>query len=244
MLHQAPPAIVSPAPSPGPASSPGASPSAAARGAAIAAVRPWGTPAWLAQHERFVACARGGGIDVIFIGDSIAAFFPVRGAATWNSTIAPLGHIADFGIEGDRTQFVLWRVLHGELDGSGARAVVLHVGTNNLATARPDAIADGIAEIVAAIRARLPETTIVLDAILPRGAPNDPARARAAAVNARIAALADGEHVRWLDVGAAFVQPDGTIPPELMPDGLHPAEAGYEIWGAALAPLLREALGK
>jgi len=180
----------------------------------------------------------------VFLGDSIAAFFPTRGASAWDETIAPLGAVADFGIEGDRTQFVLWRVLHGELDGSGARAVVLMVGTNNLASATPRAIADGIAAIVRALRSRVPNATVVLDALLPRGGPDDPARARAAAVNALIEPLADGEHVRWLDVGPAFVQQDGTIAPELMPDALHPSEEGYEIWAAALAPLLRDVLGK
>ncbi|HZO92713.1 MAG TPA: GDSL-type esterase/lipase family protein [Candidatus Baltobacteraceae bacterium] len=235
--------IASPAPSSPLPSSAAPSP-APARGPAIPAIRPWGTAAWLAQHERFSACAHEGGIDAIFLGDSIAAFFPVRGAGVWSREIAPLGNIVDFGIEGDRTQFVLWRVLHGELDGSGARAVVLMVGTNNLAVATPDAIARGIAAIVAAIRERLPDACVLVSGILPRGAPDDPRRAKADAVNARIAALADGDRVRYVDAGAGFVAPDGTIPSALMPDGLHPSEAGYEVWAAALAPALRELLGK
>ncbi len=213
-------------------------------GPAIAAPRPWGTATWLALHERFVARARQGDVDVLFLGDSISAFFPVAGADAWDRAIAPLGSVVDFGIEGDRTQFVLWRVLHGELDGSNARVVVLMIGTNNLAAATPDSVAGGIAAIVGAIRARLPDAVVVLNAILPRGAPDDPVRAKIAAVNARIATLADETHVRWLDAGPAFLEPDGTLVPGAMRDGLHPAEAGYEIWAAALAPLLRAALGK
>ncbi len=208
------------------------------------APRPWGTPAWLALHEQFVARARRGDVDVLFLGDSISAFFPDAGAEAWEREIVPLGNVVDFGIEGDRTQFVLWRVLHGELDGTNARVVVLMVGTNNLAASPPDAVAGGIAAIVDAIRARLPNAVVILNAILPRGAPDDPVREKLAAVNARIAALADGTHVRWLDAGPSFLEPDGTLVPGAMRDGLHPAEPGYELWAAALAPLLRDALGK
>jgi lysophospholipase L1-like esterase len=243
-----PPVTLSPAPSPpapgtaAPEPSPSALPGRG--GPAVPEPRPWATAAWLQQHDAFLARACEGPIDVVFLGDSIAAFFPTRGADAWSSEIAPLGDVADFGIVGDRTQFVLWRVLHGELDPTGARAVVLMVGTNNLAAAPPAAVASGIAAIVAAVRARLPDAVVIVEAILPRGAPGNPLREKAAAVNARVAALADGVHVRWLDVGPQFLAPDGTIPPGLMPDGLHPSEAGYEIWAAALAPLLREVLGK
>ncbi len=233
----APPAVVSPAPS----FSPSPSPSPLA-GPWIAAQRPYGTAAWRARHDGFVARARAGGLDIVFLGDSITDFFATRGAEPWDREIAPLGSVADFGISGDRTQWLLWRVQHGELDGSGARVVVLMIGTNNLAAATPADVARGVAAVVAAVRERLPDATVVLNALLPRGAPDDPLRAKLADVNARIQPLADGSRVRWLDVGPAFLAPDGTIPPALMPDGLHPSAAGYELWAAGLRPLLEGAL--
>jgi lysophospholipase L1-like esterase len=228
-----PPPIVSPAPSPAPAA-----------GAWIAAPRPWSTDAWLAKHDTFVARAHQGGIDVLFVGDSIVAFFATRGASVWGREIAPLGSVVDFGIEGDRTQFVLWRARNGELDGSSARVVVLMVGTNNLATATPENIARGVAAIVDTVREKLPNAIVVLNAILPRGTPDDPARPKLADVNARLAALADGTHVRWLDAGSGFVDATGAIDPALMPDRLHPSPAGYEVWAAALRPVLLESLSK
>ncbi len=234
-MQTPPPAVVQPAPAP--------SPSPAA-GAWIATPRPWGTPAWMAQHDAFVARARQGGVDVLFLGDSITHLFASRAPDVWDAEIAPLGNVANFGIDGDRTQFVLWRAENGELDGSGARVVVLMIGTNNLATATPDDVARGIAAIVGVVRAKLPDAIVVLNAILPRGAPDDPARARLAAVNARIAALADGDRVRWLDAGAGFLDANGAIDPALMPDGLHPSAAGYEVWAAALRPALLAALAK
>ena len=244
-LPPAPPAIVSPSPSPLPSPGPSALPSPApAAGPWIATARPWSTKAWLAQHDAFVARAQQGNVDVLFIGDSITRFFETRAPDVWNAQIAPLGTVVDFGIEGDRTQFVLWRVQHGELDGTDTRVVVLMIGTNNLATATPENVARGVGAIVGTVREKLPNATVVLNALLPRGNPADAVRAKLTEVNARIAALADGTHVRWLDAGPAFVDGDGSIRLELMPDRLHPSPAGYEAWAAALRPVLGELLAR
>jgi lysophospholipase L1-like esterase len=229
IVQPAPPAIVSPAPQ---------------ASAWIPAPRSWSQAAWLARHDAFVAQAQTGPIDVLFLGDSITDYFPTRGAEVWQHEIEPLGNVADFGIEGDRTQFVLWRAQHGELDGTQARVVVLMIGTNNLASASPENIARGVAAIVETVREKLPDTVVVLNAILPRGLADSPARAAAADTNARIHALADGTHVRWLDAGAGFLDPAGNIDPALMPDLLHPSATGYGIWAAALRPVLFDALGK
>ena len=210
----------------------------------IAAPRPWSKDKWLAQHAAFVARAKQGGIDVIFLGDSITENFATRGKDAWQSEIASLGDVADFGIGGDRTQFVLWRAQHGELAGSDARVVVLMIGTNNLASATPRNIAGGVAAIVSAVKAALPHATIVLNAILPRGDRDDPLRAKVADVNARIATLANGRTIRWLDAGAGFVDAGGNPRPELMPDKLHPSAAGYDVWAAALRPVLLDALSR
>jgi lysophospholipase L1-like esterase len=228
------PADLPPSPPPLAAPSPG--------GAWIAAPRPWAQDTWRAQHDAFVARAAQGGIDVLFLGDSITAFFPTRGAEVWNRAIVPLGSVANFGIEGDRTQFVLWRVQHGELEGSQARVVVIMAGTNNLEAATAVEIARGLAAIVDEVRARLPNAVVLLNALLPRGTADDPLRAKIADVNARIARLADGDRVRWIDAGPGFVDADGGIRPLLMPDGLHPVAAGYEVWATALRPAIAAAL--
>jgi len=198
--------------------------------------RPWATPQFLAQHDAFVARAQRGGIDVLFLGDSITENFATRGKAVWDREIVPLGNVADFGIGGDRTQFVLWRAQHGELAGSGARVVVLMVGTNNLATATPRTSHAVSARIVDTVRMALPGATIVLNALFPRGDRDDPLRAKLADVNARLAGLADGARVRYVDAGAGFLDADGDVRPELMPDKLHPSAAGYEVWAEALRP--------
>jgi lysophospholipase L1-like esterase len=228
-VHPAPPpAIVTPAGAPW-----------------IAAPRPgMNADDWQARHRAFVARAARGGIDVLFLGDSITELFPAEGKNAWDRAIAPLGTVEDFGISGDRTEWLLWRVRNGELDRTNARAVVLMIGTNDLPTATPAGIARGVSAIVATVRAKLPRAVVVLNAILPRGEPDDPLRAKATGVNARIAALAGGKHVRWLDAGPGFVDAAGRIKPGLMPDGLHPSGHGYEVWATALRPVLRDALSK
>ena len=210
----------------------------------IAVARPWGAATWLAQHDAFVTRARQGGIDVLFLGDSITENFATRGADVWNREIAPLGNVVDFGIGGDRTQFVLWRAQHGELAGSGARVVVLMVGTNNLATATPQNVVRGVSAIVDTVRAELPNAIVIVNALLPRGAAGDPARAKIAEVNARLAGLADGARVRYVNASSGFVDAAGEVRPELMPDDLHPSAAGYEVWAAALRPVLLEVLSR
>jgi len=202
---------------------------------------------WVKRHEGFVAQAKQGGIDILFMGDSITDFWRNRGSNVWNKYYAPR-HAANFGISGDRTQHVLWRMDNGELDGIKPKVVVLMIGTNNTGKERnsdkirntvPEAIA-GVEAVVADIRARLPDSKILLLAIFPRGTMDDPQRAQVALINTVIARLDDGKMVRYLDINANFLESDGTLPKSVMPDLLHPNEHGYQIWADAMEPTLDE----
>lgn len=206
---------------------------------------------WLKRHTNFVAQAKAGGIDVLFMGDSITDFWRNRGVNVWNKYYAPL-HAADFGISGDRTQHVLWRMDHGELDGIHPKVVVLMIGTNNTGREKsrdhkirntvPETIA-GVQAVVADIRQRLPDSKILLLGIFPRGATlDDPQRAQVALINTVIAKLDDGRMIHYLDIGSHFLESDGTLPRSIMPDELHPSERGYQIWADAMNPTLDEML--
>jgi lysophospholipase L1-like esterase len=118
------------------------------------------------------------------------------------------------------------------------------IGTNNLDTETSESIARGIAANVDAVRALLPHATIVLNAIMPRGAPDDPLRIKAAEVNARIAPLARRPGMRWVDAGPRFLDAHGRIPKTLMADGLHPTAAGYHLWADALRPVIEASLAQ
>lgn len=210
---------------------------------------------WVKRHEGFVELARQGGINVLFVGDSITDFWrnaePARGGKPiWDREFAPLG-AANFGISGDRTQHVLWRLQNGELDGIKPKAVVLMIGTNNTGFERdnttprntPAETIEGVRTIVSTLRTKLPQTKILLLAIFPRGEkPDHPQRKQVTEINAALSRLADGRNIRFLDLGPQFLAADGTLPKDIMPDFLHPGSKGYEIWARGIKEPLAQLL--
>lgn len=202
---------------------------------------------WLERHKGFVEEARRGGIDVLFLGDSITDAWRSAGRKVWEEHFAPL-KAANFGISGDRTQHVLWRLQNGELEGIRPKVVVLMIGTNNIGQRDPEppsSAVEGIKAIVREIHARSASTRVLLLGVFPRGEkPDHPHRAQIREINAAVAQLDDGgKTVRFLDIGDRFLQPDGTISKEIMPDFLHLSEKGYRLWAEALRGPLRELLG-
>lgn len=193
---------------------------------------------FLARHEAFVKIAKEGNTDLLFLGDSITAGWAgqkniwEKSFGTWRP--------ANFGIGGDRTQHVLWRITHGELEGIQPKAVVLMIGTNNSGSDPADDIAQGITKIVETLRAQLPSTRVLLLAVFPRGEKPGPTREKLKQVNDTIAKLDDGKHVHYLDIGAKFLEADGTLTREIMPDYLHLSAKGYQIWADAISPKLAE----
>jgi prolyl oligopeptidase len=203
---------------------------------------------WMAKHEKNLLIAnRGESCPVVFLGDSITEGWRGRGKEVFAKYFAPMNAV-NFGIGGDRTQHVLWRLQNGELnDRFHPQVIVLMIGTNNLGVkeSTPEDIADGIKAIVAEIRKRSPETKVLLLAIFPRDKEPTARREKLQQVNALIARLDDGgKTVRYLDIGERFLGPDGSISKEIMPDYLHPGEKGYEIWAEAIKQPLAALLGR
>ncbi len=175
---------------------------------------------------------------IIFDGDSITNRWETTGRDTW--TLFG-GQTADFGIEGDRTENLLWRLSKGQVDGMDPNLVVLMIGTNNVARDSPEEIAEGIRSVVAEYETRCPHAHIALMAVFPRGrTPGDPSRVKVEAVNHLVSALDDGQRVSFVDIGPSLVEPDGSISAKTMPDYLHPAAQGYVIWAEALKALLEK----
>lgn len=190
---------------------------------------------WMKRHEKINEIAREGRVDVLFIGDSITQGWEGAGKKAWETYIERFG-AANFGISGDRTEHVLWRLENGNLEGRiRPKVVVLMIGTNNTGHNRtpPAEIALGVEAIVKKLTTRFPEATVAVLGIFPRGEkPDDPMRVNNAKANELIAKLADGKRVIYTDeVGQAFLKPDGTLGKDIMPDLLHLSPAGYEIWG-------------
>jgi len=193
---------------------------------------------FIKRHESFVATAKAGGVDVVFLGDSITAGWGGQ-KAIWDAAFGKYKP-ANFGIGGDRTQHVLWRIQNGELDGITPKAAVLMIGTNNSGSDSAEGIAKGITAIVKHLRSKTPHTRILLLAVFPRGPMPNPTRDKLKQVNDTIARLDDGKSVFYLDIGAKFLEPDGTLTKEVMPDFLHLSAKGYQIWADAIGPKLAE----
>jgi lysophospholipase L1-like esterase len=194
---------------------------------------------WMARHEAFLKEANETEPQVIFLGDSITDLWRTDGKEVWDARFAPL-KAANFGIDGDRTQHVLWRIEHGEFDRIKPKVLVLMIGTNNTPKGRnttPE-VTEGVTAVLNRLKAKLPRTKILLLAIFPRGQKDDPVREQLRTINSAIAKLADGRNVTFLDINSKFLESDGTLSTEVMPDLLHPNKKGYEIWADAIqAPL-------
>lgn len=198
---------------------------------------------WLEHHWALNRSARASHAQLILVGDSIVENFATVGRATWDRYYAPR-HPLNLGIGGDRTQHVLWRLAHGNLDHLAPRLVIVMVGQNNGGRDSAAAIGAGVTAIVALLRTQLPQTKILLLAIFPRGEPATPERATLAAASRIAAATADGVHVWYLDVNRAFLRADGSIPRTLMADLEHPTPLGYRVWAEALEPTVARLMGE
>jgi len=186
-----------------------------------------------------------GKIDLAFIGDSITRRW--RGDESmkvwdkyWGSYRA-----VNMGIGGDSTQHVLWRLQNGQLDGYQARVFVVMIGTNNCWTEQtvPADVAAGIKKILDLIQSKQPQAKILLLSIFPVGAKPNPGRQIREAVNALISKFPGGA-VHYMDIATKFLEPDGSISKEVMPDELHLAPKGYEIWSAAIKDKVKELMGE
>lgn len=218
------------------------------------AVMPVLHPGTEARHESFNVISKKGDARLVFLGDSITQGWSGKGKPVWDKHWAPL-QAENFGIGGDRTEHVLWRLENGNFDGLTPKLVVLMIGTNNTGhQGRPQKelngatyecsagqTAEGVKAIVEKLKYKCPGTKILLLAIFPRGAtPDDKFRQQNEQTNAIIKKLADEKRVFWMDINAKFLGPDGTLSKDIMPDLLHPNEKGYEIWTEAIEGKVKE----
>ena len=181
--------------------------------------------------------------DLIFIGDSITQGWEGPGKSTWEKFYGNRKTL-NLGTSGDRTEDVIWRLDHGNLKNqSKAKAAVVMIGTNNTGHRRqdPTETAEGVERILSIIRARCPEAKILLLGVFPRDEnPDGPLRQINNKLNELLAKFDDGGRIHYLDLSDKFLTPEGILTKEIMPDFLHPAEKGYQIWAEAIEPKLKE----
>lgn len=197
---------------------------------------------WLPRHHLKIEEAKQGPIDLVFIGDSITHSWEKEnyGLPVWNQHYRHMNAL-NLGFGGDRTEHVLWRLQNGAIDGIDPKVAVLLIGTNNTGQRFDDAddTALAIKTILAELQQCLPQTKVLLLAILPmKLLPDNNHRKLNVDINRRIAKLADGKRVFFLDMGKAYVDDKGVLNTRLMPDRLHLSTEGFQLWAKAMAPLL------
>lgn len=195
---------------------------------------------WMKRHESMNDRVKQGNVDLVFIGDSITQGWEGNGKNVWKEFYGTR-HAVNLGIGGDRTQHVIWRLDHGNLEGITPKVAVIMIGTNNSGSNSPEEIAEGVTEIVHQIRTLTPDTKILLLATFPRGAdPSDAKRQVNQKSNEIVKKLADDKHVFYLDIGDKFLGENGSLSRDIMPDLLHLNERGYTIWAESIEPTLEK----
>lgn len=193
---------------------------------------------WPTRHAEVLEFNRTHQPEIVIIGDSIVHYWggeptaPKAWAAdVWNRTFAGWS-VENLGFGWDRTENVLWRINHGELDGISPKLIIIKIGTNNTGLNSPADIADGIEAVCVRAHQVQPRAKILLLGILPR---RDEGPARPAItdqVNQILQAkLGKASWLRYRDFGPVFRNPDGSVKATLFGDHVHPNHAGYEILG-------------
>ncbi|HMP77957.1 MAG TPA: sulfatase-like hydrolase/transferase [Pirellulaceae bacterium] len=197
---------------------------------------------WKSRQQTAVRAARETQAAIVWFGDSITQGWEGAGKNAW-AQLHGTTPALNLGFSGDRTEHVLWRLNQTPWANSRPQAAIVMIGTNNTGhrMQEPAEVAAGIEEIVAHIRNQSPETKVLLLGVFPRGAsPWDAGRLNNRAINERIRKLGDEQHVFYRDLDQQFLEPDGRLSPEIMPDYLHLSPAGYQRWADAIKPVLTE----
>lgn len=200
----------------------------------------------IGRHKEFlkrIEASKGEG-DVIFLGDSITQGWEGNKKA-WDASFGAFKPV-NLGISGDQTGHVLWRLTEGkELADLKPKVAVIMIGTNNTGGHSAEQIAGGIKAIIDELHKQKPDLKILLLGVFPRGGrgdadattkviPADKLNKKIDAINAITSKFADGKKIVYKDIGKEFLNKDGGLGADVMPDYLHLSGKGYEIWGNAI----------
>lgn len=201
---------------------------------------------WFSQHNDINQISKNRKVDLVFLGNSITQSWggpgrfvgsPVK--ELWDSLYTPR-KAANFGISGDRTQHILWRINNGNFDDISPKAVVLTIGVNNFRKNSANEISSGIKLIVSRLKRKLPSTHIILLGPLPTGAnESDPMRIKYHQIHRQISELGNQSRVSYLKIEDPFILDNGNLNYNLMrPDNVHITSQGYYQWAELIEPKL------
>ena len=207
------------------------------------------------RYQQQKARMEQGDVDLLWVGDSITHFWEGAGKEVWDQYYANRKAM-NFAISGDRTGHVLWRMANSPMDKISPKMTVVMIGTNNIGHKKPNSeemhsspaeTVEGVQMIVDQLKEKYPTTKILLLEVFPRGnKPDDRYRIAVDEINKGLESIYANnavENVQLYSINDLFLEEDGTLPKEIMPDFLHPSKEGYEIWAKAIEPMIADALG-
>ena len=189
-------------------------------------------------------------VSIVFVGDSITQAWEDAGSEFWKLHFDSIGAL-NLGNSGDRTEHVLYRLEQAPLTRLAPKHVVLMIGTNNLGHGKSNAeqTLAGVKAVITTLQAQCKEATVHVLEIFPRGDAMNPMRGDIAQINQALRAFVrernenaktDQQPLRIHAVGDLFVDANGAISKDVMPDSLHLSKDGYRNWGEALLPLVMQ----
>ncbi len=215
---------------------------------------------WWVRHSDVLRIKDSINPEIVLIGNSITHFWGgepklkyadgkpriPNGPKAWDSLFGNY-RVLNLGFGWDRTQNVLWRLDHGELDGLHPRTVIINIGTNNTSQTQnarmntASEIVEGIHAVCLRVRSKVPGAKIILMAVFPREeSPTHPRRILINEINNQLEAFAKDQKITFVNIESKMLTSDGILPREIAGDFCHPTEKGYQIWADGIRSLISE----
>ena len=184
---------------------------------------------WATRHQEILSYNKQHHPAIVFIGNSITHMWGgeplssiARGTDSWDELFKPRNTV-NMGFGYDKTENVLWRIYHDELDGFVAKQIFMMIGTNNIGRDSINEIVQNIKLLTSAIHERQPKAQLFIVGIFPRRGLD----MVVVQINRLLTKAAAGMHATFIDPGKVLLNQKGSIDESLFVDGLHPNAEGY-----------------
>jgi len=179
-----------------------------------------------------------GEVDLLLLGDSITE------AICWSGDYqkhVPGMKTLYYGIGGDQTHHVLWRIENGILTGINPKYATLMIGINNFwPDTSAEEVAAGAIACGKAMREKMPDAKLFHFGVFSVGASIIHLNEKVDRINEIIKAATPSYNAQYVSMRDVFLSTDGReIPEMLSPDGVHITAKAYDAWGARVAELIK-----
>ena len=175
---------------------------------------------------------------LVFLGDSITQGWEYEGSEHWGIFRSRYNAV-NCGINGDKIQNLLWRILNGQVSDLNPEMVFILIGANNLKNNVEDDIVQGIELVYKTVTELWPSAMVRVLSLFPRGhSGSDQYRIKAGAVNTILASKID-----TIKIWDEFLD-NKRLRKKVMYDYLHLTSDGYRTLFETLRPIVEVCLGR